>query len=144
MPSEDFIRRSQVAIDWDIKQTPRFLYYMLVDSKSSFLEQKRARNGNNNPKLLAKYFSDLYMLYYSVQIYFDNYLLTLPEEENPNKIKPVDYEELAYEKAELSKVMKLDKLLCKWLFSEGPFKTDSEEKHYSDIADQLDDERAMF
>ena len=144
MPNEDFIKRSQVAVDWDIKHTPRFLYYQLVDSKASFLEEKRARNGINNPKKIAKYISDLYMLYYSVMTYFDNFLNTLTEEENPNKIKTNDYEELEYEKIDIDKVRILDKMLCKWLFSEGPFKTDSEEKYYTDIADQLDDERAQF
>jgi len=144
MPSEDFIRKSQVAVDWDIKQTPRFLMFMLIDSKNSFLEQRRARNGVNNPKLYAKYISDLYILYYSVQVYFDTYLNTLEEKDNPHNIKPENYEELAYGKINLDFVMKLDKMLCKWLYSEGPFKTDSEEKYYTDIADQLDDERAMY
>jgi len=125
----------ETAVDWNIKETPRFLYYLLIDAKKNYLQYYLL--GKHNIKLYAKYTGNLYMLYMSVQSYFDNYINQEKNKESC-KYKPNDYFELQLGLSDIKKTFFMEKQLMTWLFNAGPFKTSEEQRRFDDIATQLD------
>ena len=127
--------KQEAAVDWNIKETPRFLYYLLLDTKRRYLDYYLL--GKHNIKLYAKYSSNLYSLYMSVQTYFDAYMTSEKNKDNLD-YNPNDYFDLQLGLVNVKKVFLMEKQLMNWLFNCGPFKTSEEQRRYDDIATQLD------
>ena len=125
----------ETAVDWNIKETPRFLYYLLIDAKKNFLQYHLL--GKYNIKLFSKYAGNLYMLYMSVQTYFDEYIKSDKNKED-FKFTPDDYFSLQLGLTDVKKTFEMERELMHWLFKAGPFKTSEEHKRFEDIATQLD------
>jgi len=117
---------SSIAIDWDIKNTPRYCYYLMLDHKKKFLYYKRL--GRTSKDDFAKYISTLSNLWDFARPNFD--------EDSRKRFDKLYYENLSTEEA-----LKLDQDLMEWYFNAGPFKTGDSIKKYTDISDQIDAER---
>jgi len=125
-------KRNIIAVDWGIKESPKYLYFNLIETQVSFLEY--FNRGNNHPKIRMDYQIALYSLYCCVRYFYKGYLRQHHQED---KIKI--YDSLAYDKTIPPRdLLVMDNDLRDWLFEEGPFRISEEVVKFDDYIDKID------
>jgi len=126
------IKRNIIAIDWGIKEAPKYLYFNLTEKQVTFLEYYN--RGNNHPKIRMDYQVAIYTLYATVRYFFKGYL-----KQHNKEASIEEYDSLAYSKTvDPKRLLQLDNELRDWCFEEGPFRISEEVVKYEDYLDKLD------
>lgn len=127
--------KDKISIDWNIKYLHRFRYIELVLAKDKYLTYKY--RGRDIPQYFNEYQKNVYLLYYSVQTYFKQYL----EKSNQIGEKLIkDFDGLDLDKTEYAKLKELETILIDWLFREGVFKTVEMQRDYKTMTDVYETE----
>lgn len=126
MSRDNSLEVSGLAVDWDIKSTPRYCYYLTLDYKKKFLYYLNLNKYSRHD--FAKYVSSLTNLWD----------IARPEFAVEMRVK---FDRLYFEKLDYKEVFAIENDLMDWYFKEGYFKTGESYKKYSNIADQIDEER---
>ncbi|MEX1384435.1 hypothetical protein [Lutibacter sp.] len=126
------IKKNIIAVDWGIKEAPKYLWFNLTEKQVTFLEYYN--RGNNHPKIRMDYQIALYSLYASVRYFFKQYLVQHKKEEAISL-----YDSLAFDKTiDPKKLLVLDNDFREWLFEEGPFRISEQTVQYEDYIDKID------
>lgn len=117
---------SGLAIDWDIKNTPRYCYYLMLDHKKQYLYYRRLKRVSRDD--FAKYVSSLSNLWD----------IARPEFKDDDKKK---FDKLYVEPLDFEEVLVLENELMDWYFKQGYFKTGDTYQKFNDIADMIDEQK---